>query len=189
MKYDIALRGVGGQGGIAISVIIAKAAMAEGLKVKQSEVHGMSQRGGEVSAFLRLSDKEPSSPMIPKGSADIILAFEPLEALRSLPWLKPDVGRIISAASPFKNIPNYPDTEAMLLELKAMPRTMVVDADRLAKEAGNAKTANAVLVGVAARYLPIKPESLEAALREQFASKGEAIVEANLKAFALGRAL
>ncbi|GAB1433406.1 indolepyruvate oxidoreductase subunit beta [Spirochaetota bacterium] len=189
MRYDIALRGVGGQGGIAISVIIAKAAMAEGLKVKQSEVHGMSQRGGEVSAFLRLSDKDPSSPMIPKGSADLILAFEPLEALRSLPWLKPDVGRIISAASPFKNIPNYPDTEAMLSELKAMPRTMVVDADRLAKEAGNAKTANAVLVGVAARYLPIKAESLEAALREQFASKGEAIVEANLKAFALGRAL
>lgn len=186
MKYDIALRGVGGQGGISISVIVAKAAMAEGLRVKQSEVHGMSQRGGEVSAFLRISDEEPASPMIPKGSADLVLSFEPLEALRALPWLDAGSGRVVTASAPVKNIPDYPDPEAVLAELRALPRCDIVDADALAREAGNARTANAALVGAAARYLPLRPESLEAALREQFAAKGEAVVAANLEAFRLG---
>jgi indolepyruvate ferredoxin oxidoreductase beta subunit len=187
MNYDIVLCGVGGQGGISVSVVIAKAAMAEGLRVKQSEVHGMSQRGGEVLAHLRLADKEPASPMIPRGSAALILSFEPLEALRYLPWLEAEKGQVITATSPLKNMPTYPETEKVMAELKALPNKLLLDADALAREAGNVKTANMVLVGAAAKYLPLKPESLEKAIREQFARKGEAVVEANLRAFEHGR--
>ncbi len=187
MKYDIVLCGVGGQGGISVSVVIARAAMAEGLRVKQSEVHGMSQRGGEVLAHLRLSDKEPASPTIPKGGASLILAFEPLEGLRYLPWLSADKGVLVSATTPFKNMPTYPETEKVMAELKALPRTVLLDADTMAREAGNAKAGNMVLVGAASKLLPLKVESIQQAIRELFGRKGEAVVEANLKAFEYGR--
>ncbi len=187
MKYDIVLCGVGGQGGISVSVVIARAAMAEGLRVKQSEVHGMSQRGGEVLAHLRLSDKEPASPTIPLGSASLILSFEPLEALRYLPWLNAEKGVVVSATTPLKNMGTYPETEKVMSELSALPNKILLDADAIAREAGNAKAGNMVLVGAAAKLMPIKPESIEKAIRELFARKGEQVVEANLKAFEYGR--
>lgn len=187
MKFDVVLCGVGGQGGISVSVVIAKAAMTEGLRVKQSEIHGMSQRGGEVLALLRLSDSEPASPMILKGSASLILSFEPLEALRYLPLLSAADGVVVTATTPIKNMSAYPEMEKIMGELEALPRKILLDADALAKQAGNVKTANMVLVGAAAKYLPLKSESLEKAIREQFARKGEAIVEANLRAFEYGR--
>ena len=187
MKFDIVMCGVGGQGGISVSVVIAKAAMAEGLRVKQSEVHGMSQRGGEVLAHLRLSDTEPASPTIPKGGASLILSFEPLEGLRYLPWLNAAKGVLLSATAPIRNMDSYPETERVLAELRAMPQAILLDADTLAREAGNVKAANMVLVGAAAKYLPLKAESLEGAIRDLFGRKGEAVVEANLKAFEYGR--
>jgi len=187
MKFDIVLCGVGGQGGISVSVVIANAAMAEGLRVKQSEVHGMSQRGGEVLAHLRLSDNEPASPTIPKGGAALILSFEPLEGLRYLPWLNADKGVLLSATAPIRNMDTYPETEKVLAELGAVPRAVLLDSDKLAREAGNVKAANMVLVGAAAKYLPLKAESLEGAIRDLFGHKGEAVVEANLKAFEYGR--
>ncbi len=188
MKYDIILCGVGGQGGISVSVVIARAAMAEGLQVKQSEVHGMSQRGGEVLAHLRISDGTIASPTIPLGSASLVLAFEPLEALRYLPWLAAG-GSVIAAAEPIRNIADYPDLGAIHAALKALPRSLLIDADRIAKEAGNARAANMVLVGAAARHLPLKAASLEAAIVELFSRKGEAVVAANMKAFEAGRGL
>ena len=187
MKFDIVLCGVGGQGGISVSVVIARAAMAEGLRVKQSEVHGMSQRGGEVLAHLRLSDTEPASPTIPKGGASLILSFEPLEGLRYLPWLNAGTGVLLSATAPIRNMATYPETEKVLAELAAVPRAILLDSDKLAREAGNVKAANMVLVGAAAKYLPLKAESLEGAIRDLFGRKGEAVVEANLKAFEYGR--
>jgi len=187
MKFDIVLCGVGGQGGISVSVVIANAAMAEGLRVKQSEVHGMSQRGGEVLAHLRLSDTEPASPTIPKGGASLILSFEPLEGLRYLPWLNAGTGVLLSATAPIRNMDTYPETEKVLAELGAVPRAVLLDSDKLAREAGNVKAANMVLVGAAAKYLPLKAESLEGAIRDLFGRKGEAVVEANLKAFEYGR--
>lgn len=187
MKFDIVMCGVGGQGGISVSVVIARAAMAEGLRVKQSEVHGMSQRGGEVLAHLRLSDTEPASPTIPKGGASLILAFEPLEGLRYLPWLNAATGVLLTAIAPIRNMDTYPETDAVLAELRAMPQAILLDADKLARDAGNVKAANMVLVGAAAKYLPLKAESLEGAIRETFGRKGEAVVEANLKAFEYGR--
>jgi indolepyruvate ferredoxin oxidoreductase beta subunit len=186
MKYDIVLCGVGGQGGISVSVIIAQAAMAEGLQVKQSEVHGMAQRGGEVLAHLRIADGPIASPTIPEGTARLLLAFEPMEALRYLPWLAPDAS-IVAASEPVLNIPNYPDIAAVLSELRGLPHCLVIDADAIAKEAGNARAANMVLVGAASRLLPFPPARLERAIEQTFARKGEAVVAANLKAFEHGR--
>ena len=186
MKYDIILCGVGGQGGISVSVVIARAAMAEGLAVKQSEVHGMAQRGGEVLAHLRLSDGRIASPLIPEGSARLILAFEPMEALRYLPWLAPD-GVVVTATSPVRNIPNYPELDRVLSELRGLPKALLLDADALAREAGNPKAANMVLIGAASKLLPLKAESLEKAIAETFARKGDEVVAANVKAFRHGR--
>jgi indolepyruvate ferredoxin oxidoreductase beta subunit len=186
MKYDIILCGVGGQGGISVSVVIARAAMAEGLRVKQSEIHGMSQRGGGVLAHLRLSDREPASPTIPRGTASLILAFEPLEALRYLPWLSAMEGTVVSAIAPLRNIPDYPNVEDVLGELRALPRTVLVDAEGLAKKAGNARAANIAVVGAASRLMPLRPESLEEAIRELFARKGEELLSANQRAFRYG---
>jgi indolepyruvate ferredoxin oxidoreductase beta subunit len=188
MTCDIVLCGVGGQGGISVSVVIARAAMAEGLRVKQSEIHGMSQRGGEVLAHLRLSDSEPASPTIAMGGADLIVSFEPLEGLRYLPWLNAASGVLLSATAPIRNIAAYPPIEQVLAELRLLPRAILLDAERLAREAGNARSVNMVLVGAAAGYLPVKPDSLIMAIKERFDRKGEAIVAANLKAFEYGRA-
>ena len=187
MNYNIILAGVGGQGGLSVSVVIARAAMASGLQAKQSEVHGMSQRGGEVLAHLRIADTEIQSPTIPRGDADLILAFEPLEALRYLPWLSADHGVVVTASSPILNIPNYPDLELVLNEILALPRHRIIDADTIAKAAGSARAANIVLVGAASDLLPIAPEAIEREISQLFARKGEAVVAANIKAFRDGR--
>jgi indolepyruvate ferredoxin oxidoreductase beta subunit len=187
MRYDIILCGVGGQGGISVSVVIARAAIAAGLRVKQSEIHGMSQRGGEVLAQLRISDREPASPTIPLGTASLIIAFEPLEALRHLPWLSRETGTVVSAIAPLKNIPDYPDIEVVLGELRSLPRLLLLDADSLARDAGNLRTANMVLVGAASALMPLSSEGLEAEIEAQFSRKGSAVVEANLAAFRKGR--
>ena len=105
MKTDIILSGVGGQGILSIATIIGEAATRMGLTLKQAEVHGMSQRGGDVQSILRLSDGPIASDLIPFGSADLILSLEPMEALRYLPYLSQE-GWFISSSAPFKNIPN-----------------------------------------------------------------------------------
>ena len=189
MNYNIILAGVGGQGGLSVSVVIARAAMATGYFVKQSEVHGMSQRGGEVLAHLRISDREIQSPTIPKGEGDLILAFEPLEALRYLPWLSAGRGAVVASSSPIRNIPDYPDIAVVLAELEKLPNRRIVDADGIAKAAGSIKSANVVLVGAAADMLPVPPEAIEKEIAALFARKGEAAVLANLKAFRDGKAL
>lgn len=189
MTCDIILCGVGGQGGLSVSVVIAQAAIASGLVVKQSEIHGMSQRGGEVLANLRISDKEIFSPTIPKGNADILLAFEPLEALRYLPWLSAERGTVVTAIAPIRNIPNYPDIELVLAEIRKLPRARLIDADAMAKEVGNVRSANLVLVGAAADLLPVSHLAIEKEIVALFSRKGEAVVQANLKAFEYGRSI
>ena len=187
MKFDMVLAGVGGQGGLSAAVLVARAAMAAGLHVKQSEVHGMAQRGGEVVAHLRISDSEVQSPTVPFGCADLLLSFEPLEALRYLPWLSADSGCSVSAIAPVRNIPDYPDIESVLAALRGLPRTRLLDADTLAKEAGSARSANVALLGAAASLLPVSPEAIEREIRAYFGRKGEQVVQANLGAFAAGR--
>lgn len=186
MKYDVILAGVGGQGVLSVSAVIASSAMKEGLYVKQSEVHGMSQRGGAVSANLRLSDQPIASDLIPKGKADMILSMEPMESLRYLEFLAPD-GILITASKPVENINNYPDQEKIFEVIRSLPNQNLIDADEMAKEAGSARATNMVIAGAASHKLPLKVETMQQYIRDIFARKGDKVVETNLKAFQLGR--
>ena len=186
MKKDIILSGVGGQGILSIATVIGEAATAAGLFLKQAEVHGMSQRGGDVQSNLRLSDEVIYSDLIPVGSADLIISMEPMEALRYLPYLSRE-GRIVTSSKPFVNIPDYPDKDVLLAELDAFPNVVRLDIEEAARACGNPKGANMVLLGMAAPAIGIlEADELRAAIGRVFARKGEAIVAANQKAFDLG---
>lgn len=186
MQTNIIIAGVGGQGILTIASIIDLAAMQEGLQVKQAEVHGMSQRGGAVESHLRISDQEIFSDLIPKGKANLILAIEPMEALRYLPFLAPD-GMIITATEPFKNIGNYPDEQAIKDEIAKTGKHRFINAETLAREAGNLKAFNTVMLGAAADCIGINTGALENAITSYFNTKGETIVSLNRKAFLLGK--
>ena len=186
MKTDIKLAGVGGQGILSIATVIGEAATAAGLHLKQAEVHGMSQRGGDVQSDLRLSTDPIHSDLIPLGGADIILSMEPMEALRYLPYLSPD-GAVVTSSRPFVNIPNYPDEAALQEELDTLPQVTKMDIEAVAKNLLAPRSANMVLLGMAARHLAIlSPDNLRTAIRTVFGRKGEKVVEDNLKAFDTG---
>ncbi len=187
MKKDIILCGVGGQGILSIATIIGEAATEAGIQLKQAEVHGMSQRGGDVQSNLRLSTDTIHSDLIPQGGADVIISMEPMEALRYLPYLAKD-GVIVTSSKPFINIPNYPEEQAVFAELEALTNKVVqLDIEQVAKDAGSARSANVVLLGMAAKHIEIvSSQALRQAVATIFARKGEAVVEANLKAFDLG---
>jgi len=186
MKYDVILAGVGGQGVLSVASIIAKAAMDDGLEVRQSEVHGMAQRGGEVLAHLRISKKAIAGDLVPKGGADLIIAMEPLEGLRYVSYLKPG-GILVTAAEPFINMSNYPDINEVHASVKRLPKSRIVETSALAKEAGLAKAANTVMIGAASCFMPIKGKTLEETIAEAFSKKDAATVAANAKAFKLGQ--
>lgn len=185
MKKDIILSGVGGQGILSIATVIGRAALSEGLQLKQAEVHGMSQRGGDVQSHLRISSSEIRSDLIPRGGADLIVSLEPMESLRYLEWLSVD-GWVVTNTVPVVNIPNYPDQTALEAELASLPHVVRLDADALAREASSPRSANMALLGAAAPLLDIEPAKLEESIRTIFARKGEAVVEANLAAFRAG---
>ena len=186
MKKDIILCGVGGQGILSIATVIGEAATIAGINLKQAEVHGMSQRGGDVQSNLRLSTEKIYSDLIPQGGADLVISLEPMESLRYLPFLAKN-GTIVTSSKPFINIPNYPDEDALQAELDALPSVVKLDIESVAKDAGNVRGANMVLLGMAAPFLEIiTVDQLRQAITTIFARKGEAVVEANLKAFDMG---
>jgi indolepyruvate ferredoxin oxidoreductase beta subunit len=188
MKQDIILAGVGGQGILSIATVIGSAALEQGLHLKQAEVHGMSQRGGDVQSNLRLSSDPIFSDLIPKGGADLIVSLEPMEALRYVPYLAPD-GWIITNTTPMVNIPDYPEMEKVMQELGKFPQVVAIDVDSIAKDLGSARAANMVLLGAMAAVLHIlEPEKLREGIRRIFARKGDAVVESNIKAFNAGLA-
>ncbi|MFA5540122.1 MAG: indolepyruvate oxidoreductase subunit beta [Bacteroidales bacterium] len=187
MKIDIILCGVGGMGALSTAAIISKAALDMGMYMKQAETHGMSQRGGDVQSHLRLSDKEIASDLIPDGQCDLILSVEPMEALRYLNFLNKDTGWVITNENPFINISNYPEKEEVIAEVKKVKNSIVFDADQIAREAGNPKGTNMVVLGAASKYLRIDIEKLEDAIKDIFSRKGEAIVNANIDALRAGR--
>ena len=185
MKTDIILSGVGGQGILSIAAAIGEAALKEGLYMKQAEVHGMSQRGGDVQSNLRLSDQPIASDLIPRGHADLIISLEPMESLRYLPYLNKE-GWLVTNSQPFINIPNYPEIEKVNAELDKLPHKVVLDVEAIAKEAGSVRAANIVMLGAATPFLGLEYEKIEEGVRSIFARKGEEIVAMNLKALKAG---
>lgn len=186
MKSDIVLAGVGGQGILTIATILGAAALNENLYLKQAEVHGMSQRGGDVQSNLRLSSDPIHSDLIPLGGADLIVSLEPMEALRYLPFLS-DKGWIVTNSLPFVNIDNYPEMSVVEEELARCPRVITFDMEALAKEVATARSSNLVLLGAASPFIDLAPEKIEDAIRALFLPKGEKIVDANIAAFRAGR--
>lgn len=186
MKTDIVLAGVGGQGILSVATILGVAALKEGLNIKQAEVHGMSQRGGDVQSTLRISSSPIHSDLIPSGKADLIVSLEPMEALRYLPSLSKD-GWIVTSSVPFVNIPNYPEMDKIEKELEKAGNVITFDMEAMAKEVASPRSSNMVLLGAASHFIDITSEKIEDAIMNVFSSKGEAIVEANLKAFRVGR--
>jgi len=185
MKTDIILSGVGGQGILSIAAVIGEAALEEGLYMKQAEVHGMSQRGGDVQSNLRISDKPVASDLIPKGKADLIISLEPMESLRYLPYLK-EGGWLVTNSRPFINIPNYPDMELVNAELNKLPKKVVLDVEEIAKTVASARAANIVMLGASAPFIDIDYHKIEDGIRRIFGRKGEDIVNMNLKALKAG---
>ncbi len=188
MKKDIILAGVGGQGILSIATIIGEAALHEGLKIKQAEVHGMSQRGGDVQSNLRISSEPILSDLIPLKGADIIISLEPMEALRYMPYLAPD-GWIVTNSVPFVNIPNYPELDNVMAELSKVKNLVMLDVDTIAKDCGNSRAANMVLLGAASPFLGMEAKNIEDGIERIFGRKGADIVELNIKALRAGRAV
>ena len=185
MKIDIVLAGVGGQGILSIATILGAAALKENLYIKQAEVHGMSQRGGDVQSNLRISSEPIASDLIPQGGADLIVSLEPMESLRYIPYLSKS-GWIVTNTAPFINIPNYPEMETVNAALDACPNVVASNMDDMAKEVASPRTSNMVLLGAAAPFLNIEIEKIEDGINTIFGAKGEAIVEMNIKAFRAG---
>src|SRR5512138_2708202 len=176
MKNDIILSGVGGQGILTIAATIGLAAVGCDLFLKQSEVHGMSQRGGDVQSHFRLSDKPVASDLIPSGTADLIISVEPMESLRYLPWLS-DNGWLVTNSVPFINIPDYPSVNDILAEISKVKNHFIIDTDFVAKESGSARSGNMVILGAASPFINVPFSSLENAIMDFFSRKGIEIVE------------
>lgn len=186
MKNDIIISGVGGQGILTISAVLDTAALKAGYNIKQSEVHGMSQRGGAVQSHVRISDKPIYSDLIPFGKADMILSVEPMELLRYLPYLKPN-GFLVTDINPFKNISNYPEEENLRKQIEKFPNHRIVDAKSLARKAGNMRAANIVLIGAISDLLPFEDQLMEEVIKDLFSRKGERVVQMNIDAYHYGK--
>lgn len=186
MKKDILLSGVGGQGILSIATVIGEAALTSGLYMKQAEVHGMSQRGGDVQSTLRLSDSPIASDLVPIGSCDLIISMEPMEGLRYLPYLNPE-GWLVTNETPFINIPHYPEAGALEAEINRLPHRVVLNIEAVARELGSVRVANMVLLGATIPFLGLSYEAVQEAVKTIFGRKGDEIVHMNLQALAAGK--
>lgn len=185
MKRDVILAGVGGQGILSIAAAVGLAAVDAGLYLKQAEVHGMSQRGGAVQSHLRISDHPIASDLIPMGSCDMILSVEPMESLRYLPYLSTE-GWVVTSSHPFENIPDYPEQEELLTEIRKVKHHLIIDAHGMARELGSPKVSNMVMLGAAADLLSVEMERLNSSLQQLFGRKGEEVVRLNQEALRAG---
>lgn len=188
MDINIILSGVGGQGILTIAAVLDTAALSQDLYIKQSEVHGMSQRGGAVQSHLRISDSEIYSDLIPFGKADIILSVEPMELLRYIPYLKKG-GWLVTDSNTFVNITNYPEKHDLYKQIKSHSNHIILNATDEAKKLGNSKAANMILLGATSSLIPLSEESILNAIKKLFNHKSEKIINLNIEAFETGKQL
>ncbi|HPA58034.1 MAG TPA: indolepyruvate oxidoreductase subunit beta [bacterium] len=186
MKVDIILAGVGGQGILSIATVLGYAAVESGLFVKQAEVHGMSQRGGDVQSHFRISDKPIFSDLVPKGKADLIVSVEPMESLRYLPYLSKD-GWLVTNTNPVVNITNYPQMESVMAQIRKLPHHIAIDGDKIARDVNNLKGMNMVLAGAASVFIDLDFELMKKGIEVIFGKKGEELVKSNIAALTAGR--
>ena len=186
MKSDIILSGVGGQGILSIAATIGMAALENNLFLKQSEVHGMSQRGGAVQSHLRISQSEIASDLIPLGKADLIISVEPMESLRYLPWLSEN-GWLVTNTTPFVNITDYPDMKDLLAEIEKLPNHIAINADEIARKVKSSRSSNIIMLGASSPFLDLPYESLETGIEKIFGRKGVKVVQLNIDALKAGR--
>jgi len=186
MKSDIILAGVGGQGILSIAAVVGYAAVNKKLFLKQSEVHGMSVRGGAVQSNLRLSDKEIYSDVISIGKANLIISVEPMEALRYLPWLSKD-GWLVTNSKPFNNISDYPEIVQVYDNIKSVSNNIIIDAASMASQIKSPRSSNMIVLGAAIPFLPFEWEDFETGINQLFGSKGKELVDKNLEALRLGK--
>jgi len=186
--FNIVIAGVGGQGVLMASKVLAESALASGLDVKQNEVHGMAQRGGSVISFVRIGE-QVHSPVVMPGTADLLISFEPLEALRYSHYLKPG-GRMvynkvaINPSTVAAGLAVYPDDVEQQISATC-DQVKGIDALAIAREAGNGKAVNIVMVGMVMKYLPLTEEIITTTVKKITKGKG---TEVNLKALAGGAA-
>ncbi len=169
-----------------MAYVICQAALERGLNVKQSEVHGMAQRGGAVQSHVRLSPKPIASDLIPKGMCNLLIGVEPLESIRYIDCLSPN-GTVVTSMNPYKNIPDYPEMPAIWKELDRVKSVIVIDAESLAKQAGSSLAQNTVVLGAASLFLDFPGGGIESWVSKTWEAKGECVVQTNMKAFDHGR--
>ena len=186
MIKNVVLAGVGGQGILSIAYCICKAALNRAHQIKQSEVHGMAQRGGNVESHVRFSDTGIPSALIPKGQADLIIAVEPVEALRHEDYLRPD-GHMVSSVKPIMNFDGYPELPGLLKRIAQVDNHVLLNSKHLATVAGNARVENIIILGAASDRLGLRLDEFDTVLEELFTSKGERVVQANQRALRIGR--
>lgn len=184
----IIVAGVGGQGAITLAQLILGAAWKSDYYCLQSEVHGMSQRGGAVNAHIVFDSAPVTSPTIMEGAADVLIGMEPLETLRYIHMVKQD-GNVISSTSPLVNMPTYPDESQVISAINEIDDIHLVDTDECAKTLKNRHAGNVVLLGMASKFLPMEQELWHSIFEERFKTKGEKIIHKNVEAFTYGRNL
>ncbi len=186
--FGVIVAGVGGQGAITIAQLILAAAWMGGLHAMQSEVHGMSQRGGEVNAQVLFSNAGIRSPIIEAGTADLLIGLEPLETLRHLHYLG-QAGHTVTASEPLINMDAYPEPEKLLALLHKTPNVKLIDTKTFATELHFTQAGNMVLLGAATNFMPLDESVWTKAMRKRFHSKSDKIIEKNLAALRRGREL
>lgn len=185
---NILLVGVGGQGTILAGTLLTRGLIEAGFDVKMSEIHGMSQRGGSVSTFVRYGDKV-YSPVVEKGTCDMIVAFEKLEAVRFMPYLHKDAELVVNdftimPSSVLCGLASYPDNLDEILTQHA--NLTMIDAGKIARELGNEKVMNVILLATIVKKMGLDKEHFREIIRTNVK---KAFVEMNLEAFARGLAL
>jgi indolepyruvate ferredoxin oxidoreductase beta subunit len=186
--YRIVVAGVGGQGTLTVAQIVMEVARRAGRFVLQSELHGMSQRGGAVHACLTIATFPVTTPVVTEGTADLLLALEPVEALRYVALLRPEAPLLV-AREPVKSVAAYPDEALLYATLDAVPGCELLDTTAASRTFRLKQAPSMLLLGRTARLLPFALTEWEQVIADRLAPKGAAAVERSLRAFRSGYAV